>query len=193
MTNSQARVEEVFAEAARLFGTKNMTYQDSWRTQGWRGNLSRILEKAWRLRSMLWHGGNVFLNGSNEHPRETCIDMINTLAFLVINMDDGVEWGDGVDNKPIAPPAHAEGLDGVWPAGYGQPFNQNRHALNDPVPQPEGTAPAITQVGEQTVIAPYVAEVPPPGEDNKPSPRKRQAKVTDRGSGPRRVTDTPQA
>lgn len=92
MMNSQARVEEVFAEAARLFELKNRSYGDSWREQGWRGNVSRILEKAKRVRNMVWRD-RVLLNGSSEHPRETMLDMINTLAFAIINMDDGVEWG----------------------------------------------------------------------------------------------------
>lgn len=173
MSNSQARVEEVFAEAARLFATKNATYQDSWRTQGWRGNLSRILEKAGRLRAMLWRGGNVLLNGSKEHPRETLLDIINTASFLIINMDDGVEWGHEPQAKEINPPVDY----GPVPGSYEEALQRQRQS----------------GVGEQTIVTPVVGEVPPPGEERpSPKPRKR-ATVTDRGSGPRPAVDNPQA
>lgn len=236
MSNSQARVEAIFAEAAELFASKNAAYGDSWRHNGWRGNLSRIMEKAGRLRNMLWRDGNVLLNGGKEHPRETALDMINTLAFMVVNMDDGVEWGHEPGAREIPPPfdreleqfrlsygnpaltrqdleamrkdvrsGNRESLDGVWPAGYDQPFNQNHHRLMDPRPlPPEGRVVGYTEqgdevsahpVGEQTLVAPHLGELPPPGEEKpSPEPRKRgTAKVTDRGSGPRKVADTPQA
>jgi hypothetical protein len=172
VNNSQARVEEIFAEAARLFETKNLTYQDSWRTQGWRGNLSRILEKAGRLRAMLWRGGNVLLNGSKEHPRETLLDIINTSAFLIINMDDGVEWGHEPQAKEIYPSSVVQTPADVVP-------NELTSYTNTLVPYSEETRTDL----------PIVGEVPTPGEDageeRRPSPRKRGAAVTDRGSGPR--------
>lgn len=213
MSNSQARVEAIFAEAAELFQSKNAAYGDSWRHNGWRGNLSRIMEKAGRLRNMLWRDGNVLLNGGKEHPRETALDMINTLAFMIANMDDGVEWGHEPGSQEIPPPfdreleqfrlsygdpsitreqmlmmrgrVNRESLDGVWP--HGLPYGPREPAL-DPTPTP----PAGTPIGEQTLVAPHLGELPPPGEE-KPSPRKRTAKVTDRGSGPRKVADSPQA
>lgn len=163
MSNSQARVEEVFAEAARLFASKNVHYGDSWRDQGWRGNISRILEKAKRLKNMLWRGGNVLLNGSSEHPRETMLDMINTLAFAIINMDDDVEWGSEPQAREIRPPMQVPD----WV----------RETEHPPVRYGESA-------GEQTMVAPHVGNVPVPGEEP-PSPKPRRQKPVGEGSGPR--------
>lgn len=182
MSNSQARVEDIFAEAARLFENKNRNYGDSWRNQGWRGNVSRILEKAARVRTMVWRGGNVLLNSSSEHPRETMLDMINTLAFAIINMDDDVEWGNESQAKEIKPPLNdmPEWARGGVPGSY-------EEAL-------ERRAAGAQQNSEQTIVASHVGELPPPGEEKpSPNPRKRQAKVTDRGSAPRPIADIPQA
>lgn len=88
--NSKYQVRAVLDEALNLFELKNQDYGDSWKEQGWRGNLSRILEKAGRLRKV-WRGGTYAV--PDENVRETALDMINTLAFLVINHDLGREWG----------------------------------------------------------------------------------------------------
>jgi hypothetical protein len=180
VNNSEARVQEVFGEAARLFAMKNASYQDSWRDQGWRGNVSRVLEKAKRVRSLLWRQ-SVLLNGSKEHPRETLMDIMNTCAFAIINMDDGVEWGEGVDAKEIMPSSAAQ-----LPYGYsvtvGDPYGVNASAMS---------------VGEQTIVAPAVGDVPTPGEDSpvsrpQPTPRNQPKRPRGQGSGPRPVQDQPQ-
>lgn len=88
--DSKYAVRAVLDEALNLFELKNQDYGDSWREQGWRGNLSRILEKAGRLRKV-WRKGSYVV--PDEGLRETALDMINTLAFLVINHDTGREWG----------------------------------------------------------------------------------------------------
>lgn len=197
MSSSQARVEEVFAEAARLFETKNMTYQDSWRTQGWRGNLSRILEKAGRLRAMLWRGGNVLLSGSREHPRETLLDIINTTAFAIINMDDGLEWG----HEPV--PTDEDRQLQSFQLSYGDASltledMYRAHAMHKQAPpwaQDDRDAPPETASEQTRVDLPAVGDLRTPGEEPvKPSPRKRPGpRVTDRGSQPRPIKDAPQA
>lgn len=189
MSSSQARIEEVFAEATRLFAIKNASYQDSWRDQGWRGNVSRVLEKAKRVRSLLWRQ-SVLLNGSKEHPRETLMDIMNTCAFAIINMDDGVEWGEGVDAKEIMPYAYAH-------RGYPPPapegLSQTDWALS------MGDAALLPKdVGEQTAVTPAVGNVPTPGEDSpasrpQPTPRNQPKRQRGQGSGPRPVVDQPQA
>lgn len=176
MSNTQARVEDVFQEALRLIASKNASYGDSWREQGWRGNVSRVLEKSKRIRALLWRP-SVLLNGSSEHPRETMLDMINTLAFAIINMDDGVEWGGDVDGKPVQPP---------YPSWTQEQSSEDR--FGHVIPPEVAHALAAQADTEQTVIQPVV---PTPGEE-KPSPKRRNVKVTDRGSGPRRVADTQQ-
>ena len=82
----------VFDEALDLARRKNADYGDAWRDQGWRGNLSRILEKAGRLRNLLWRGSNS-IPIVDEDTRQTMLDIINTAAFFIINKDHGVEWG----------------------------------------------------------------------------------------------------
>lgn len=198
MSNSQARVEEVFAEAARLFESKNRAYGDSWRQNGWRGNISRIFEKAGRLRNMLWRGGNVLLNGGNEHPRETMLDMLNTLAFAIINMDDDVEWG----HEPGAKEIYPSNLQGPS-VPREQPATELPFGYRGPV-VPEADLSGFTLPqhvpGAQTIVAPHVGEVPTPGEedpfadergDRKPSPKPRRVAVTDKGSGPRKRSAHP--
>lgn len=216
MSNSQARVEEIYAEAARLFASKNVNYGDSWREQGWRGNVSRILEKAKRIRNMVWRQ-SVLLNGSSEHPRETLMDMMNTCAFAIINMDDNVEWGHEDHALPVPQPHHAvefamrSNSMPVWtperaeasgelpPEGRVVGYNSAGDEISaHPVPANYSPPPEVQRAIEnthETIITPHVGNVPPPGEEpaGKPSPRRRSVPVTDRGSGPRKVKDNPQA
>jgi hypothetical protein len=191
-TDTNIRLGRVFDEASAIVRDKNPRYGSSWRGQGWRGNLSRILEKSGRLRTMLWRRDPELLSASKEHPRETMLDMINTLAFAIINLDDGLEYGHEE--------AHSRGRDYAHPE------------LVQPSPdrmQDDGTGfyargaetwpgneDTLTNLGipgeEGQPLDPNTMDVettPPP-----PSPQPR-AKVTDRGSGPRKrpVKDAPQA
>lgn len=100
--NTEDRVREVFEQVARLVALKNADYRDAWRQQGWRGNLSRVLEKANRLRNTVWLPGQEAR--VNEGAVETAMDMIATLAFFVINTKDGLQWGnefEALGNTPI--------------------------------------------------------------------------------------------
>lgn len=87
--DSKYAVRAIMDEALNLFELKNADYGDAWKEQGWRGNLAKILNKAARL-NKIWRGGTFVVE---ENLRETAIDMINTLAFLVVNHDVGREWG----------------------------------------------------------------------------------------------------
>lgn len=169
MSDTDIRLSRIFAEAADIVREKNSRYQDSWRAQGWLGNLSRILEKAGRLRAMLWVPVSPLLNGEREHPRETAIDMINTLAFMVINMDDGIERG------------HEERKD-VQGQQFGMQDNPSAF-LNM-----GGSGHVPANVVEQTMVQPHVGHLQAPGSETgfaseddvkptgKPSPRKRPIK-----------------
>lgn len=88
--HSKYQVRAVFDEALSLFERKNADYGDSWREQGWRGNLSRTLEKAGRMRKV-WRQAPFAV--PEETLRETALDTINTLAFLIVNLDNGIEFG----------------------------------------------------------------------------------------------------
>lgn len=177
------RVAAIQAEALAIVASKNGHYGSSWRHQGWLGNLSRVLEKTDRLRAMLWNTSNPLLNGTKEHPRETALDMMNTLAFMIVNMDDGVERGNEPQAAQIAawPPA-----DGFSEAAlsYGRP--ELDHPAN------AAARAAIEGVGEQTATLRVPGEEPVP----QPSPQPRKVAVQDRGSGPRNrrpIKDAPQA
>lgn len=115
MSDQSARqVEAVFQEALALFRQKNESYGDSWRRQGWRGNLSRILEKADRLRTMLWNAKSITMAG-DESTRQTALDMLNSLAFFIINTDGGVEWGNETpfNNYRMSVPDWAAGPESI--------------------------------------------------------------------------------
>jgi hypothetical protein len=88
-----SQMRRVFDECLDLASRKNRDYGDAWRDQGWRGNLSRVFEKAKRLRTLLWRG-DAQPSQVRESARETAIDTINTMAFFILNHDAGVEWGD---------------------------------------------------------------------------------------------------
>jgi hypothetical protein len=191
-TDTNMRVARIFDEAAALVREKNPRYGSSWRHQGWRGNLSRILEKAGRLRSMLWRRDPELLNASNEHPRQTMLDMMNTLAFAIINMDDGLEYGHEQE-----PPRQA--------AAPAQPIASANGWVTDGSGNmtPAGTWPMPPELeGSNEVTA---TNLPTPGEEHaeghgfrsepdKPSPQPRVA-VQDKGSGPRKrpIKNAPQA
>jgi hypothetical protein len=185
VSNSQARHAAILREAADVFAMKNASYQDSWRDQGWRGNVSRVLEKAKRIRSLLWRQ-SVLLNGSKEHPRETLLDIVNTCVFAIINMDDGVEWGEGVDAKPIGEPYDHE-LE-QFRLAHGNPLLTRAHmeALWSAHKQaPEGSAPAMARVVADDVT---LTDIPVPGEEQ-PTPSPTPRRKAGQGSGPRRVTE----
>lgn len=181
MSETDIRLARILEEAANVVREKNANYGSSWRTQGWRGNLSRILEKSARLRSMLWRANPELMNGAKEHPRETALDMINTLSFMIINMDDGVEWGNESNTEDIARLDRQSYYSGQSP----------NPVRVDPFEPDSG--PAMTQINQ------HVGQVPTPGEElqesyehesdlvmgRKPSPVPRKAR--------RPVKDQPQA
>lgn len=113
MSNTLDQMKRVYEEALGLAATKNTDYGDAWRDQGWRGNLSRVFEKAKRLRTILWRS-NVQPTAVQEGVRETAIDMINTLAFFIINLDAGVEWGDEAPFARTADPMWQMGMGTMW-------------------------------------------------------------------------------
>jgi hypothetical protein len=78
--------------AAELHADKNRAYRDAWRSQGWRGNLGRVLNKATRLRNMMWR--REVVEDELEPPESTMIDALNILVYTLINYQDQNEWGN---------------------------------------------------------------------------------------------------
>jgi hypothetical protein len=100
--HSRSQVWDTFAEALALFDRKNADYGDAWRSNGWRGNLSRIFEKSQRVRNLLWRSDSRTPAVGDEQAIETLIDMLNTTAFAIINLRDNVEWGHEVPTSILA-------------------------------------------------------------------------------------------
>lgn len=98
--DSRYALRRVFDEASDLFARKNADYKDAWKHRGWMGNLGRIGEKAQRLHSTLWHEGPIGFSIAEETARETALDMINTLAFFIMNWDAARRWGSEVAESP---------------------------------------------------------------------------------------------
>lgn len=81
----------VFDQALTLAHSKNATYGDAWRRQGWMGNLARIMSKMARLKHMLWRDHD--LESSDEPVTDTAIDLVNLTGFLIINRSETNKWG----------------------------------------------------------------------------------------------------
>ena len=172
MSDTIDRMHHVFSEALQLASNKNADYGDAWKLQGWRGNLSRIFEKDQRLRTLLWRGEAVPPH-VRENVRETAIDMMNTLAFFVMNHDAGVEWGHEMPFPPALPQPSPGTVVYGHDYGYGmQPEPSDAAVTTTMQTVREGIESAVAN-GEnpfdETAVVEDVA-----AEGKKPSPVRRQ-------------------
>jgi hypothetical protein len=92
-SDSRQQVWDVFAKAMELYDKKNEDYGDAWQRDGWRGNLPRLLQKAERVRNLLWRADPRTPAVGDEQAVETLLDMLNSIAFTVINLVEEREWG----------------------------------------------------------------------------------------------------
>lgn len=86
-------MQEVFTHCMDIASRKNADYGNSWRKNGYMANLPRVMEKVDRLRSLMWVDG-AESQVPEETLNETVLDLINTAAFLAINISEGNRWGD---------------------------------------------------------------------------------------------------
>lgn len=120
MSDTIEGMERIYNEALDLARRKNHDYGDAWRSNGWRGNLSRVFEKSHRLRTLLWNGNAPEARVTDEDVRQTAIDMLNTLTFFIMNMEAGVEWGHEMPFHHIKVAHEPEwqlGLGNIEPSG----------------------------------------------------------------------------
>ena len=89
--NASDPVEMLLLGAIHLYRKKNQNYGEAWRSQGWVGNVARVLSKSARLKNMLWREDPI--NDEEETVQETLLDLINLAAFAIINMRDRNKWG----------------------------------------------------------------------------------------------------
>lgn len=88
----------VFERALNLAIEKDDKYAGAWRTQGFMGNLARILSKAARLKSMCWKDAPEKADATKQANVEetiddTLLDMVNLAAFARENFARGNRWG----------------------------------------------------------------------------------------------------
>lgn len=87
------RMLEVFALCLQLQQRKALTYGEAYRSQGYMGNVARVLSKSARLKKMLWQDSWKQLEDSDESVMDTMLDLINLSAFFIINWMEGNKWG----------------------------------------------------------------------------------------------------
>lgn len=85
------KVEQVIAEAVALYRRKSQNYGQAWRSQGWAGNVARVLSKATRIKNMLWR--ETPQTDQDETVEDTLLDLINLCAFTIINLREQNRWG----------------------------------------------------------------------------------------------------
>lgn len=77
-----------------LVREKDKAYGGAWKTQGYMGNLARIMSKAARLENMLWNDAE---DGQAEDHGESVMDTLHDLmalcAFMATNIEEGNRWG----------------------------------------------------------------------------------------------------
>lgn len=86
-----ARMLLIFQETITLQRQKASTYGDAFRSQGYMGNMARVLSKAARLKNMLWR--DLPIESREESITDTVLDLINLCCFFLINRDDENKWG----------------------------------------------------------------------------------------------------
>lgn len=82
----------IFAKCVELQRKKALTYGEAYRSQGYMGNMARVLSKVSRLKNMVWRDFGI--EDSEESVLDSVGDLINLAAFFVINYNDRNKWGD---------------------------------------------------------------------------------------------------
>lgn len=85
----------IFERCIVLQKRKAETYGEAYRSQGYMGNVARVLSKVSRLRNMVWR--DVGIESSEESVEDTAFDLINLAAFFLINYMVKNKWGNTDD------------------------------------------------------------------------------------------------
>jgi hypothetical protein len=88
---TQQRLAAIFEKCLDLQVRKASTYGDAFRSQGYMGNVARVLSKASRLKKMVWRDWPI--EDSEEPVMDTVHDLINLAGFFIINYSDRNKWG----------------------------------------------------------------------------------------------------
>lgn len=92
---TQQRLVKLFEKALQLQQEKALTYGDAYRSQGYMGNVARVLSKVARVRNMLWRDSFIATVHTSVHEsvEDSLLDLINLAGFTLINLNDGNKWG----------------------------------------------------------------------------------------------------
>ena len=90
--DTDGRVLEVLQEAYEIYIERAGKYDDdrtpSWQAFGWRGSVLMVLHKTARIKQLFWKRET-----STSPDVDDLLDAINYLAFSIINLRDGNEYG----------------------------------------------------------------------------------------------------
>lgn len=132
-SDSRQQVWDVFAKAMETFDQKNADYGDAWRRNGWRGNLSRVFEKADRVRNLAWRPDPRVPAVGDEQVLETLQDMLNTTAFAIINLIEEVEYGHEVPRSQRVAVAGLDYVPGAGAVFFEQVSAEISHGHDEPI------------------------------------------------------------
>jgi len=187
--NSREQVWDVYANAIQVFDKKNDDYGDAWRRNGWRGNLSRIFEKNERVRNLLWRTDPRTPAVGNETTVETLRDMLNTIAFAIINLEEEVEYGNEVPRSQRLTHIAEKYTPGDGLKFFDEVNNELPHLTTDKITG----EPVRTEAIPSTTMAEALASPLQMGPDEmRPAEAEGTGRVT-RKTRQRPVTDNPQA
>lgn len=117
---TREKMWDEFARAIETFDKKNADYGDAWKANGWRGNLSRVFEKNQRVRNLLWRSDPRTPAVGDEQAVDTLRDMLNTIVFAIMNLQEEVEYGHEVPRSERAKLAEEAYTPGVATTFYEQ-------------------------------------------------------------------------
>lgn len=195
-SDSRQQVWDVFAKAIETFDKKNADYGDAWRTNGWRGNLSRIFEKVQRVRNLAWRPDPRVPAVGDEQVLETLQDLLNTTAFAIINLIEEVEYGHELPRSQRARQYEEHYEPGVASAFYEQVGTELPHVqANYGTPVEPGTQrimvdPKVVEMNEELSKLEFQT-----GPDEQSAAEKKHDRVARKPRQPAQnvVRDNPQA
>lgn len=88
---TQQQLLFLFEGLLNLQKRKSQHYGEAWRSQGYMGNVARVLSKVARLKNMLWRDDPQ--TSIDEPVEETIGDLMVLAAFAYINVREGNKWG----------------------------------------------------------------------------------------------------
>lgn len=150
-TKTMDQVYAIFNQSLETLRDKNEDYGDAWRFQGWRGNLPRIFEKANRVRNLLWRSDPMLPMVTKEQAVDTLRDMLNTIAFAIVNIEEGVEWGHETprsERPPLPATEFISGPNAAWVQEATEVVTIPKESLED------GVEPTVKRRGRPTVDNP---------------------------------------